>query len=375
MLKYSTDGVQNDYNFVGRVQFEEMFDRIQSAPNTTSTTEPTVSVPSAGMEGDGDDGDGEGDREEVDPDDIGGDDDGDIVGTEYDSDLSYELVLFDDDENGGNGNVVNVDGDGRVIYKSVIPGVFTLSSPLMVNNLKRTMSMPSMVLNAPCHFEAEKWSEEGDYYGFIRLKVSGDMVINGRSTISASECGYCNGNGLGVGHFKNDRASKTKFSSGGSYGTASESPHPDCPSGAIYGEDCLTANRLYFGSPCHDASERGGGIIDILCGRKFINFGNVECKGSSGLHFGGSSGGSIRIVADQFVNFGVITAEGGRGALYQRANSKRKQLGTDGGAGRIFILCRRFRNYGVITPEPVVVLSDNVSNFGFCAIKSRNTTF
>ena len=352
MVKYLDDGIQNDYNFVGRVQFEEMLDR---HPSTG------LPVKSASYRKYSDD-------EDVDPDEHSEDDAEDVmssVPTKYDSDLTYEVIV--------NGDTVK----DLVIYKSVIPGIFTVSSPLKVTNLKRTMSIPSMVLNAECHLECEKWNEEGDYYGFIRLNVMRDLVINGSSTISASESGYCNGHGPGIGHFKNDRKSKTKFSSGGGYGTASESPHPECPEGAVYGEDCIERNYLYYGSPCADATERGGGIIDILCRRKFVNFGCIECKGSSGLHFGGSSGGSIRIVADYFVNYGTITAEGGKGALYQRPGSKRKQLGTDGGDGRIFIICRRFENKGTITPKPIIITTDDTTKYGFASIKSlnENTTF
>merc|ERR1719361_2508582 len=73
MVKYSTDGIQNDYNFVGRVQFEEMFDRIQSTLTPIDHEE-----------------------EDVDPDDLGVDDDDDLMATiptKYDSDLTFEVMV------------------------------------------------------------------------------------------------------------------------------------------------------------------------------------------------------------------------------------------------------------------------------------------
>ena len=31
MVKYATDGIHNDYNFVGRIQYEEMYDNYKSS--------------------------------------------------------------------------------------------------------------------------------------------------------------------------------------------------------------------------------------------------------------------------------------------------------------------------------------------------------
>merc|ERR1711971_487826 len=135
--------------------------------------------------------------------------------------------------------------------------------------------------------------------GFIKITVR--MV---KINLSASECGYVNGNGFGVGNFKNDFGNKTKYYSGGGYGTPSQSPHDECPQGNAYGDDCLANNVLYYGSPSFDDGERGGGIVDIFVGQNFVNYGNVLCNGSDGMQFGGSSGGSIKIVTDNFVNFG-----------------------------------------------------------------------
>ena len=178
-----------------------------------------------------------------------------------------------------------------VIYKSLIPSVFSIGTEINIKNLKRTTVIPSLVFTTKCHLQCERWNEEGDYYGFIRIKCEENMIINKESTITATECGYYKQNGFGVGSYKNDFKNKTKNYSGGGYGTASESPHEECPSGGSYGEDCMEKNYLYYGSPCFDDNERGGGIIDILSYKLFINYGNIECKGANGMQFGGSSGG------------------------------------------------------------------------------------
>ena len=174
-------------------------------------------------------------------------------------------------------------------------------------------------------------------------------------------------------NYENVKHEKAKYYSGGGYGTPSQSPHEACPAGKAYGDDCLARNCLYFGSPSFDAAERGGGIIDIFVGRNFINYGSVLCNGSDGMQFGGSSGGSIKIVAANFVNFGNIRAEGGKGAVYQRKGSKRKQVGTKGGDGRIFVVCSEFVNKGTISPAPVVVKlhdAEQMSKYGLSQIKS-----
>jgi len=271
----------------------------------------------------------------------------------------------------------NENTNGFVIYKSVIPSVFSITADLKITNLKRTIMTPSLIFKTACHIECEKWNEEGDYYGFIRIKCLKNMVINKETIITASECGYFNKHGFGVGSFKNVTSEKTKYYSGGGYGTVSESPHDACPEGSSYGDDCLDLGCLYYGSPSFDDGERGGGIIDIFVGRNFINYGSVCCNGSNGMQFGGSSGGSIKIVTDNFFNFGNIHADGGKGAVYQRKGSKRKQIGTKGGDGRIFIICNQFINKGTISPKPVVIMLNDVEEmkkYGLSHIKSLSDT-
>eukprot|EP01083_Nonionella_stella_P273371 927274_1 len=107
MTKYSLqDGIRNDYNFVGRIQYEEMFFPGDKACDC--------------------------------------------------DDLRYELIV-----------------SGVTIYKSVIPAVFSICSDLRITNLKRSIYSPSLVFieSATCHIECEKWNDEGDYYGFIRIAV------------------------------------------------------------------------------------------------------------------------------------------------------------------------------------------------------------
>ena len=330
MIKYASDGMFNDYNFVARIQYEQMY------KNETKIK-----------------------FIDIDADDILDDD-------AFDEGLEYELIVY-----------TNENRKGFVIYKSVIPSVFSINSELNIKNLKRTISTPSLIFKTQCHVQCEKWNEEGDYYGFLRIKCVKNMVINKQTTITASECGYFNQKGFGVGSFKNDFKNKTKYYSGGGYGTPSQSPHDECPQGSAYGDDCMKCNVLYYGSPSFDDGERGGGIVDIFVGEDFINYGSVTCNGSDGMQFGGSSGGSIKIVADNFVNFGNINADGGKGAEYQRKGSKRKQIGTKGGDGRIFVICNNFINKGTISPAPVVIQLNNVKEmekYELSHIKSLSET-
>eukprot|EP01083_Nonionella_stella_P266539 901536_1 len=313
MTKYSLcDGIRNDYSFVGRIQYEEMF--------------------------------------------FSGDKTCDC------DDLHYELIC-----------------SGVTIYKSVIPSVFTCLSQ-RITNLKRSIYSPSLVMSA-CHIECEKWNEDGDYYGFIRIAVDNQMIMNAKSVICAAECGYYKGNGLGVGHFANVRKDKTKYYSGGAYATSADAPHESCPAAACYGEsiDLLLNDHLYYGSPSHDENERAGGIIDIVCNESFINHGTINANGANGMQFGGSSGGSIKIQANAFTNYGQITANGGKGTVYQRKGSKRKQCGTDGGDGRIFIICNTFVNKGKIEPIPTIITPipkqyNQHKNTPFSTIKSLHAS-
>merc|ERR1712228_1041061 len=103
-----------------------------------------------------------------------------------------------------------------------IPSVFSINSELKITNLKRTIISPSLIFKSQCHIECEKWNEEGDYYGFVRIKC-----------------------------IKN----KTKYYSGGGYGTKGISPHDECPEGSAYGDDCMENNYLYYGSPSFDDGE------------------------------------------------------------------------------------------------------------------------
>jgi len=345
MVKYASDGLHNDYNFVGRIQHEEMLKFVVDDKHKPDDDIDDECGENAEQSREGQEAE---------------------VMQRYASNLEYELIVYTEHNT-----------SGMVIYKSVIPNVLSITSELSLTNLKRTIIQPSLIFQAKCHIECEKWSDEGDYYGFIRMRTLKHMVINKDSVISASECGYFKQHGFGVGSFKNDFKSKTKYYSGGGYGTASESPHELCPAGKSYGEDCLENNYLYYGSPCFDDNERAGGIIDILCGDVFVNYGRIECRGANGMQFGGSSGGSIKIVAKHFINYGVIDADGGNGATYQRKGSARKQIGTKGGAGRIFIICKEFVDRGSIIPQPVIVRTDDIEKYDFSHIKSLSevTTF
>ena len=85
----------------------------------------------------------------------------------------------------------------------------------------------------------------------------------------------------------------------------------------------------------------------------------------------------IYLVDHHFINYDNINGDGGKGAEYQRKASKRKQIGTKGGDGRIFIICKNFINKGQITPKPTIVKVDDIKKYDFSHIKSLSevTTF
>ena len=149
MIKYATDGIHNDYNFVGRIQYEEMYDKSEVV-----TVESMQAL------------DLDIDKEQTEEDMI----------EKYEENLIYEIIVY-----------ANSNTKGMVIYKSVIPSIFSIGTEIKLTNLKRTITIPSLVLKSKCHFQCEKWNEEDDYYGFIKIKAAENMVINKDSIITALE--------------------------------------------------------------------------------------------------------------------------------------------------------------------------------------------
>ena len=85
------------------------------------------------------------------------------------------------------------------------------------------------------------------------------------------------------------------FYSGGGYGSNdSDAMHSKkgkviCSGGTVYGDERL--NTLHFGSSGGKGdSDRGGGVIELIAGKRIINKGTIECKG----RFGGAGRGGIR---------------------------------------------------------------------------------
>jgi hypothetical protein len=98
-----------------------------------------------------------------------------------------------------------------------------------------------------------------------------------------------------------------------------------------------------FGSGGGEFGGRGGGRIILTSFESVVLYGTgqllAEGVSSSTLSYGAGSGGAIVVLSTEFVNFGVLSVNGG----------ENNEFGLGGGGGRISILVLSFVYFFLIS--------------------------
>ena len=172
----------------------------------------------------------------------------------------------------------------------------------------------------------EAWNLSTTKGGYIKLEYKVIIVLKDNK-IKVNGMGFYGNNDYNKGKGTNNN-------SFAGFGTPGKGKHGGNP----YGSKEL--DILYHGSGCMDESEGiGGGIIDIQCD-KLINYGKITSN-----PFKRGSGGSIFILAKDFINYGTICAQAN---LHKFENEYDRKFGL----GRIAIYCDNYTNKNEIIPKP-----------------------
>ena len=178
----------------------------------------------------------------------------------------------------------------------------------------------------------------------IDLTISGSVVVDTTSRISADGLGYSAGGGAGSGI-------RESWAAGGGYGGLGGTINAN--GGGVYGS---LAQPTDLGSGGSDAGSSGGGAIELAVGGSLLVNGLISADGVTGGYSGGS-GGSIWLQSSTLSGSGTIQANGaygnnnggggGRIAIDSQAINNfagsltafggTASAGSDGGAGTIYL--------------------------------------